>query len=297
MSFEREQRGSGGDFTSDGVTGSPGKRTRSEGLPVQRQASGATPILAGESPAPAAEDPFGVHLLGGDVVQRKIAAPTAVQRSTLPGADEVIPAATGKDKPVAKLHFLVDIDVKSLGIKDLTSGRVGHTWISIEYLDPHAVPDTVPGNHKALLENGGKYADPMGFWPDTENGIYYNPNPFKSWVQGKMRNPDRAHEGAEKAMQTWMINQAEVDAVIKYAESKQGSKYSVYFFNCTTFAAEAVGAAGKSAPASSTAGICFPNAAYDGIKANQDKGKGTTWTKDLETGEETSASGPDGKAG
>jgi hypothetical protein len=112
-----------------------------------------------------------------------------------------------------------------------------------------------------------------------------------------MRHPDRAHEGSEKAVQTWSLTQAEVDAVIKYAESKHGQKYSVYFFNCTTFAAEAVKAAGKSPPSVSTGGICFPNAAYDGIKANQEKGRGTTWTKDIDSGAETTGAGPDEKKG
>ncbi len=462
MTLDREVRGSSGDFSSDGLGGSsPGKRTRSEGLPVQRRAADPAPVPATSTPeGPAAEDPFSLHLLGGDAVvqrhgggdvssdtvhaaaargiegsggslpfldqiqasfgdhdvsgvqahvggaateasaamgatafatgnhvafagapdlhtaaheaahvvqqkagvslssgvgavgdsyeqhadavadrvvagesaadllgagaggvaggavQRKIALPVQLNKAGGdggagggagvdggggaeggPGADPVAAAAAGPDAKIAKLHLFVDVDVKELGIKDLTSGRVGHTWISIEYNDVTKVPDSVEASHKALLKNGGRYADPMGFWPDTQNGVYYNPNPFNSWVDGWMRHPDRAHEGSEKAVQTWAITQAEVDAVIAYAESKRGAKYSVYFFNCTTFGAEAVKAAGKSPPANSTAGICFPNAAYDGIKANQAKGRGNTEVQDLDTGNVTTANGPDGKAG
>jgi hypothetical protein len=301
MTFERDLRGPGGDFSNDGLTGgSPGKRSRSENLPVQRKAAD-SPVMTGLGSSDVTgevADPFAVHLDADDrPVQRKITAPQVLQKKDGDVAEQPGAAAAGKDAPVAKLHMFVDIDVKSLGIKDLTSGRVGHTWIALEYIDTAAVPDAVPGEHKALLQAGGKYADPMGFWPDTQNGVYYNPNPFKSWVDGWMRHPDRAHEGSEKAVQTWAITQAEVDAVIAYAESKRGAKYSVYFFNCTTFGAEAVKAAGKSPPSHSTAGICFPNAAYDGIKANQAKGRGNTEVHDLDTGNVTTANGPDGKAG
>lgn len=216
------------------------------------------------------------------------------------GASGASPAPVETDPKkakVARLYMLVDIDVKELGIKELKNGSVGHTWISLEYMDPRAVPDTVHASHKALLASGGRYSDPMGFWPDTQNGVYYSTNLFKSYVQGWMRHPDRAHEGMEKAVQVWELTQDEVDAVIAYAESKRGAKYSVYFFNCTTFAKEAVQAAGKSAPSSSTGGICFPNAAYDGIKKRQEKGEGHTMVTDLDTNNTTEVAGADAKKG
>lgn len=309
MSHDLDTRNNLGEASESGPGGATaGKRTRSEGLTVQRKAAPGTeavaPTPSGETEA--AEDPFAMHLIDAPV-QRKITRPTAVQRqatgtsgAAATGAATATgtgAAATGKDAPVAKLHLLVDIDVKELGIAELKNGSVGHTWISLEYLDPHAVPDTVHGDHKDLLATGGKYSDPMGFWPDTAHGVYYNPNPFNSWVQGWMRHPDRAHEGSEKAVQTWTLTQAEVDAVIAYAESKRGAKYSVYFFNCTTFGAEAVKAAGKSPPSVATGGICFPNAAYDGIKARQKKGIGDTTVTDLDTGAESSVQGPDNRKG
>lgn len=318
MPLDRDRRD---DWMSDDLAfpgGAAGKRALTEGLPVQRKAEHtAAPASLPWTAPRGGEDPYAVHTLDERAeVQRKIGRPIQLKAASASASASTESGATGaetspvteepareprKDKQgdptVAKLHYLVDVDVKSLGLKDLKEGRVGHTWISIEYDDPHAVPDTVPASHKALLQNGGKYADPMGFWPDIQNNVYYNPNPFKSWVQGWMRHPDRAHEGAEKAVQTWAITQKQVDAVLDYAESKRGAQYSVYFFNCTTFGAEAVKAAGKSPPSSSTAGICFPNAAYQGIMDRQKKGVGDTWSKDLDTDEETSVQGPDTKKG
>lgn len=97
-------------------------------------------------------------------------------------------------------------------------------------------------------------------------------------------------------MQTWEITQPEVDAVISYAESKRGAKYSVYFFNCTTFGVEAVKAAGKSAP-SGGFGVMYPNALYDSIKKRQKKGEGDTMTKDFDGGNEQVVHGADAKKG
>ncbi|MBK9034717.1 MAG: DUF4157 domain-containing protein [Myxococcales bacterium] len=227
--------------------------------------------------------PFGAEPAGGwGESVRSIAAPTVQRKGGAEGEGAEAPAVDPANAKVAKLHLYADIEAKSMGIAELQNGSVGHTWIALEYLDTAAIPDSVPGNHKALLQNGGKYADPMGFWPDIANGIGYSPNPLNSYVQGWMRHPDDAHQGAEKASQTWLLTQAEVDSVIRYAESKRGAKYSVFFFNCTHFGVGAVKAAGKSAPSATMAGIAMPNALYDGIKARQQKGEGDTMTKDFD---------------
>jgi hypothetical protein len=276
-------------------------------------------VVAGESAAdllssgPLAHPPEGGW---GGGVQRKILAPHNVQRegklggggggggdaAAQPAAAQ--PDAAGPAAPVAdpkakiaRLHLFADIEAADLGIAELQNGSVGHTWIAIEYIDPTTVPDTVHAAHKPLLKTPGKYADPMGFWPDIANGVGYSTNLIKSYVAGWMRHPDRAHEGAEKAMQTWELTQAEVDAVIAYAESKRGAQYSVYFFNCTTFGVQAVAAAGKSAPSASTMGICYPNALYDGIKKRQEKGIGDTMTKDFDGTNEKEVHGVDSRKG
>jgi hypothetical protein len=194
-----------------------------------------------------------------------------------------------EEEPPARLHIFADIDTENLGYDDLQDGNVGHTWVSLEWKDPKAVPEDMHGSHKSNLEQGGKYADPMGFWPNIfgDNPEYYSTNVFKSYVGGHMLHPDRDHEGSEKASQSYDLTRKEADNVIKYAESKRGAKYSVYFFNCTTFGVEAVQAAGKGAPSAAKMGICFPNALYDGIKTNQAKGTGDTMVEDMESGEQT----------
>ena len=260
-------------------------------------------VVAGQS----AEDLLSAGPGGGErAVQRKIARPTpVVQRDggghsgassgTGTGTGNGAHAPPDPKAKVAKLHLYVDVDVKHINVQALKEGNVGHTWIALEYIDPHQVPDTVEHSHRDLLRTPGKYADPMGFWPDIENGIYYSPNPFKSWVQGWMRHPDRAHEGSEKATQTWELTQAEVDAVIAYAESKKGAQYSVFFFNCTHFGVEAVKAAGKSAPSATKAGIAMPNALYDGIKKRNKDGVGNTSVTDLDTGDTRTVEGQDSR--
>ncbi|PKN57666.1 MAG: hypothetical protein CVU56_09570 [Deltaproteobacteria bacterium HGW-Deltaproteobacteria-14] len=189
---------------------------------------------------------------------------------------------------VAKLHLMVDLESRHVGYKEMAAGDVGHTWVSIEWDDANAVPDTVPGSHAGLLQSGGKYADPMGFWPDLEGlhtktgeGVGYSKNPLMSYVQGHMRHPDRGHEGSEKATMTWAITEKEALKAMRYADKKAAAQYSVYFYNCTTFAKEVAGAAGKSAPNMSKGGICLPDAAYDGILKAQTKGKDAEATYDV----------------
>lgn len=194
--------------------------------------------------------------------------------------------AAAKGKP-ARLHAYADVDVKSLGLSDLREGDVGHSWIALEWIDTTAIPDTLPSEHKTLLQAGGKFADPMGFWPDVfgahGDAVGYSSNPFKSYVQGHMLHPDREHQKSVKAKESWDITQAQAEKVIQYADSKKGAQYSVYFYNCTTFAVEAVQQAGQSPPSASKAGICFPNAMYEGILANHKDGGHNTEVVDPST--------------
>ncbi|HTJ40580.1 MAG TPA: DUF4157 domain-containing protein [Kofleriaceae bacterium] len=263
-------------------------------------------VVAGQSAADLLAGVGGGGLGGG--VQRKIAAPIVQMKGgsggeatggaqgahapapAAQGGGEAAPAAAaaaggaiaaagGAEAKVARLHLMAFIEAPAVGLKELKAGEVGHTWIAIEYIDPAKVPDSVNPAHKDMLKTGGKYSDPMGFWPAINEGIYYSPNPFKSYVKGWMRHPDDAHQGQEQATQTWELNQREVDAVIAYAESKRGAQYSVFFFNCTTFGYEAVKAAGKSPPSAGTAGVMLPNALYNGIKKRQEQGVGNTEVK------------------
>jgi hypothetical protein len=203
---------------------------------------------------------------------------------------------------VAKLHLFTDIEAKSMGLKELQDHRVGHTWIAIEYNDPTKVPDTVHPAHKNYLKNPSRYADSMGFWPGAtphqdprrlDESHRFSANPLHSYGPGELHQPDTAHQGQEKASETWDLTQAEVDAVIHYAESKRHAQYSVYMYNCTTFATEAVRAAGKSAPPMS---ICMPNALYSAIQARQAHNVGDTMTKQFDGSNEVDVHGSDDSA-
>jgi hypothetical protein len=247
------------------------------------------------------------------------------------------------DKLVAKLHMCVDLDAPDMSLpKQLTTGNVGHAWVSLEWNDPSNVPEGLPAAHKKQLETGG---DPFGFWPkkfdwldysgmsrdeiwnqlwidnqdsyqeiyhflkeeypdadeadiikevgkklaedtdlaemwggfhiDSDDAVGYSSNPLDSYVAGQVVHPDYLH--AAKAKQTYDVTLGEVNRVLEYAESKQGAQYSVYHYNCTTFAKEAVEAAGKPAPKAGYLGICYPDKLYKSIKNNYEKGKGHTF--------------------
>ncbi len=214
-----------------------------------------------------------------------------VQRHTSPNlqreaaaTENVTTDEKDRDKPaLLKIHS--DIEAESMGISELKQGAVGHSWVSLHWKDPKAVPDNIEGKHKPFLQKG---EDPFGFWPrmfqdydpilnewqSADDRVGYSTNPFASYVPGQMLHPDIMHQ--PRATQIYDITRDQADQVINYAESKRGAQYSVFFYNCTTFAKEAVEAAGISPPDSSTLGICYPNALYDAIKKNQKKGIGTT---------------------
>lgn len=176
-----------------------------------------------------------------------------------------------------KIHLMVDLESRHVGLSEMKSGLVGHTWVSIEPEPMGRMPKGIPGKHQNLLRNGGKYADSFGFWPDLQGELGtaagYSQNPFKSYIQGIVRNPDTAHEGAEKATMTYPVTLAQAQNALKYADSKRTAKYSVYHYNCTGFAKGFVEAAGQSAPDVSKGGIAMPDSAYNGILKWAKKGK------------------------
>ncbi|MCO4745219.1 MAG: hypothetical protein KC912_10565 [Proteobacteria bacterium] len=204
-----------------------------------------------------------------------------------PGLDGALGMAAAEDKgPKAKLHVYVDLEAREISMwspkeakKTLEKGAVGHTWIALEYPDVSQIPTDMHAKHAPYLKGGGKYADSMGFWPGDEG---YSSNPLDSYVSGRVKQPDDSHQGREKASVSYDLTHDEVGSVIEYAESKRGAQYSVFGYNCTSFAQESVKAAGKSAPSMTTLGIAMPNAAYEGIKKAQKKGTEGTMVDDLE---------------
>ncbi len=221
---------------------------------------------------------------------------TSTAPTTTAPAASTTTGTTGGSAKVAKLHIHADIDVESMGLGALLQGQVGHAWVSLQWNDPTAIPDTVktkyPKHAKYLQSRSGQgqFADPFGFWPymfsdydealDQWNGapdrVGYSSNPFDSYVKGQVVHPDQLHQGSVRATQSYDITEAEALNVMAYEQSKQGSDYSVFYYNCTTFAKEAVQAAGKTAPKSGHMGVCYPNKLYNSIKKNQKKGRGNT---------------------
>lgn len=64
---------------------------------------------------------------------------------------------------VAKVLLMVDLESRHVGLAELESGLVGHTWVSLEWDDPTQVPDSIPDGHHGMLQSGVKNADTMGF--------------------------------------------------------------------------------------------------------------------------------------
>lgn len=256
---------------------------------LQRKSSEAPAQMQTEQGGPAMAPPA-FNLEAGE------AAPQTTEAPQNAGEEKEAPSKDGKP---ARIHIHADIDVEKMGIGALLKGQVGHTWASIEWKDPTAVSEKVKAKHPKHAHNlqsradKGMFADPFGFWPymfsdydeatdqweGAEDRVGYSSNPFDSYVQGQVVHPDTLHEKSVRATQSYDITEDEAIAAMDYEQSKQGAQYSVFWYNCTTFAKEAVEAAGKSAPSSSTLGICFPNKLYKSIKKNQKKGRGDTTVK------------------
>jgi hypothetical protein len=230
------------------------------------------------------------------------------------------PEENGGEPVVAKLELNADVetaDRTKLSLEDLAEAKVGHAWVSLRYNDPAKVPDHLPNPSHDLLKGGGTA---MGFWPlihraeewgvdgkatDPEMrermdkgetpgaGASPNPehtgfslNPFKSYVPGRVEEPDTAH--AAKGLMTYELTQKQVDRLMGYVDSKRSAQYSLFFYNCTNFAVEAVQAAGHAPPDASAFGICMPNALYKSILELKQQGDADAMTTPLEPGESES---------
>ena len=206
--------------------------------------------------------------------------------------------SAGNEK-VARLHIHSDIDVEKMGVGALMRGAVGHSWVSLEWKDQTAIPASVktqyPKHAQYLQSRSGVFSDPFGFWPymfsdydealdqweSAPDRVGYSSNPFDSYVKGQVVHPDTLHQKSVRATQSYDITESEALKVMAYEQSKQGSDYSVFYYNCTTFAKEAVEAAGKTSPRAGTLGVCYPNKLYNSIKKNQKKGRGNTTLYDV----------------
>jgi hypothetical protein len=229
--------------------------------------------------------------------------------------EEAKPEAKGPSGSVAKLKLHADtetVDRTKLTLKELLGAQVGHTWISMTYNDPKAIPADMREPARSLIEAG--YGS-WGFWPlinrtgdhtlpeqsqkmvdagltpgagtsDNPEHIGFSKNPFK-WVLGRVEEPDMAHQ--PKGTIEYDLTQSDVDSLMNYIDSKRNANYNLYSFNCTTFGIDAVKAAGKSAPSGSMMGICLPNALYKDMYEQSQAGDKDVTLAPLAAGETHSA--------
>ena len=96
---------------------------------------------------------------------------------------------------------------------------------------------------------------------------------FDRSVPGRVEEPDRAHQNDIKIRKEYELTYGQVDAMLKYVNESRNKDYNLYRYNCTTFAVEAVKAAGQTAPSGAVLGVCFPNALYKELyqKRQQDE--------------------------
>jgi hypothetical protein len=283
------------------------------GAGMQRKPVVSSPGDAHEAEADRAADamvsgaPFAVGS-GGDGMLSRVGGGDDLRDAS---AAARAPAAAASTAVVADLAIHADTETADRTVltrAELQNAQVGHSWITLKYKDPATVPDTVGEPSKTLLKGGGTA---MGFWPlirrasqwaadgsatdpdmaariaagqtpgggASSNAAHtgFSLNPFTS-VPGRVEEPDDAH--AAKGSMSYTLTQSEVDKLLAYADGKRGANYNLYSFNCTTFAVQAVAAAGKPAPSGAKFGmVALPNELYKDIlqqKVNGNAGATTT---------------------
>lgn len=191
------------------------------------------------------------------------------------------------------LTFTETLNPNFLTLRNLRNAQVGHTWLELSYDDPEEVPEDIGPPTRDLLSGDGTA---FGFWPlvnrtaglDPDSAEYasvlgdaperqsrgftpgrglteeqlggFSTEVFASFVPGRVEEPDDSHKGDETATQEFWLSEAEASSLMRYVNSKRSAPYSLFKYNCTTFAIEAVQAAGHSAPSASVLGVKLPNA-------------------------------------
>ena len=299
-------------------SGSPGRAqfkldVSSPGDGAEHEADRMADAMTTGAPAPAA-----TSVNGGGAIARW--SDPGAKEEAKDMAKEKAKSATptaAPDPVVAKLDLNADVetvDRTKITYKELQDAQVGHAWVKLRYLDPQKAPDALGSPTKSLVQSG--IGAPMGFWPlihragqwvdgssankkikdrlakgytpgggasaDTKHEGFAM-NPFKSWVPGRVEEPDDAH--SPKGTKTFDLTEKQVESMMAWVDTKRTSNYSLYKFNCTDFAIGAVKAAGHSPPDGSQLGICLPNALYKDILEMKQHGDSTATTTPLGTDE------------
>lgn len=216
------------------------------------------------------------------------------------------------NKEIAKLRLHSDtetVDRSKLTLRELMGARVGHSWVSLDFPDKDLIPEDIHPRTQALAEHD---MASFGFWPlinragageltergqtftdaglTPQSGESANPehrgfskNPFK-WVAGRVEEPDLSH--APTGTVEYSLTGKELKSMLNYVDEKRNSDYNLYKFNCTTFAVDAVKAAGKNAPGGDNfLGVCLPNALYKDMLTMQENGDENVTLAPLREGE------------
>lgn len=183
------------------------------------------------------------------------------------------PNRSNQDR-IAELKLHCDVETQNRGRPDLAqldAGGVGHSWVSVSLSDPTRVPSSMTGKSAVALASAGRTS--FGFWPKNGVALKQNGKPdIMKDTPGVVKEPDTGHAGREEATQTYAIDEAQLLALVQYKDSHQNSSYNLSKYNCTTFAVEAVEAAGHEAPEATyvETSIKSPNGLYEDLyKADQ----------------------------
>jgi hypothetical protein len=88
-------------------------------------------------------------------------------------------------------------------------------------------------------------------------------------TEGRVEEPDDDHIAS--ARMKYRVTQKQIENMTRYIDSKSSATYSPYRLNCTSFAVEALKAAGQSPPSGTFFGFSYPKALHDLIATQKEK--------------------------
>ena len=168
-------------------------------------------------------------------------------------------------------------------MKELKEQRLGHSFLTVDLLPGMSAPKTADETSKSILEQNS--STQLGFYPASDVAV----NPVNSYIPGTVVEPD--NQFPAKGWESYTLTVKQLEAFYGFVASHRSAPYSVYLFNCTTFALKAVKAAGHSPPTGSDFNpVAMPNHVYAAIAADRDNGSkdGVAGTSPLDPSESES---------
>jgi hypothetical protein len=116
-----------------------------------------------------------------------------------------------------------------LTMDDLRNQALGHSFL--RFRARNGAPAWLPP------------ATSFGFWPTANPKM----NPVDSYVPGQVQEPD-PDETAATGWMTYPLTEPQAKGLFAYKDAHKRADYSIFYFNCTTFAERAIAAAGQAVP-------------------------------------------------